>query len=75
MTTTLDNECRAVLSAFLPGDVLEIEPQGADAILLRRLKTSADPKPHLERRDGRLVFVGGAKITNDDVRRMIEDEE
>ncbi len=74
MTTTLDDQYRAVIKSFHPGDVLKIEPQSEDTVLLRRVKTSATPKPRLVRQDGRLVFVGGAKITNDDVRCMIEDD-
>ena len=75
MTTTLDDKCRAVLKSFQPGDVLKIEPQGADAVLLRRVKsTEKKYKPRLVRQDGRLVIVDGKPITNDDERRMIEEE-
>jgi hypothetical protein len=30
-------------------------------------------RPRLERKDGRHVFVGGKRITNEDVKRMLEE--
>lgn len=76
MTTTLDDKRRAVIKAFQPGDVIEIEPQGADAVLLRRMKPVAKKdKPRLVRRkSGDLVFVGGAPVSSEEVKRMLEDD-
>ncbi|MBA4148205.1 MAG: hypothetical protein H0X66_08815 [Verrucomicrobia bacterium] len=76
VTTTVDERHRAVLKAFDPGDVLDIEQVGSDVVVLKSMKPAQLPKPKLVRnKQGDLVFVGGKRITNEDVRRMIEDEE
>ena len=73
MTTTVDQRRRAVLP-FKPGDVLMIEKQAPDIVVLRRLKPAAPPRPKLVRIRGELFSAGGESLTNEDVRRMIEDE-
>ncbi len=76
MTTTLDTKHRAVIKLFHPGDVLQVEAQGEDVVVLRRMKPAADHyQPRLGRKNGRLVVLGGKPVTNEDVRRLIEDEE
>ncbi len=78
MTTTLDAKKRAVLNPFAAGDVIQIEPQSEDVLILRRMKPARDKQfqPRLVRRkNGDLVVVGGKPLTNDDVKRMLEDEE
>ena len=75
MTTTLDAKQRAVIKAFHPGDVLKVESQGADVVVLRRMKPATDPKPKLVRKkSGDLVFEGGRRVSSEDVKRMLEDE-
>jgi hypothetical protein len=71
MTTTVDGKHRAV-TPFQPGDVLEVEQQSADVVVLKRTKQAQTGKAKLERRNGRLVFVG-EPITTDDVKKMLED--
>ena len=71
MTTTVDKKQRAV-TPFKPGDVLEVEQQSPDVVVLKRTKQVDTPKAKLERRNGRLVFVG-EPITTDDVKGLLED--
>jgi hypothetical protein len=75
VTTTLDSKVRAVIKTktFKPGDVLQIEEQGSDVVVLKRMRPAEMPKPKLVRRKGHLVFVGGAKITSDSVKAMLEE--
>ena len=76
MRATLDDKRRAVLPPqFSPGDVVDIEPQGPDVLIVRRMKQAPLPKARLVRRPGGLVAVGGKTIDSDEVKRMIEDEE
>lgn len=78
MTTTLDSKKRAVLAPSSPGDVIQIESQGDDVLLLRRMKPAPDKQfqPRIVRRkNGDLVVVGGKPITTEEVKRMLEDEE
>ena len=72
MTTTVDQRRRAVLP-FRPGDVLEVEKQTEDVIVLRRMKAAVGPRPKLVRRRGRLVFAGGAAISSEEVKRILEE--
>jgi hypothetical protein len=77
MTRIVDPEGRVTLPPqFHSGDVVELKVNGEDEVLLRRRKTAdaGSEKPrlvHLE--DGFTVFVGGPKITTEDVKRMLED--
>jgi hypothetical protein len=71
MTTTVDGKHRAV-TPFEPGDVIEVEQQSPDIVVLKRTKHAHIAHARLERRNGRLVFVGEA-ITTDDVKRLLED--
>jgi hypothetical protein len=73
MTTTVDQRRRAVLP-FKPGDVLAIEKQSPDVIVLKRMRPSELPKPRLVRIKGELFSAGGGSLSNDEVRRLIEDE-
>ena len=74
--STIDNEHRAVLpSPFVPGDVVDIEAQGQDALIVRRVGRSGRSESfRLAETNGELLVVGGPVLTNDDVRRLIEDE-
>jgi hypothetical protein len=74
MTTTLDSKHRAVIKAFKPGDVLEVQEQGDDIVVLKRMKPANAPKPKLVTIKGELFSKGGGRLTNDEVRRIIEDE-
>jgi hypothetical protein len=71
MTTTVDGKHRAV-TPFQPGDVIEVEQQSTDVVVLRRTKHAQIAQAKLERRNGRLVFVG-EPITTEDVKRLLED--
>jgi hypothetical protein len=71
MTTTVDREHRAV-TPFQPGDVIEVEQQSPDIVMLKRTKHAQIAQPRLERKNGRLIFVGEALAT-DDVKRLLED--
>ncbi len=73
MTTTVDQRNRAVLP-FQPGDVLSVEQQGADVVVLKRMKSASEAKPTLVRIDGELFSSGGEPLSNEDVRRILEDE-
>jgi hypothetical protein len=73
VTTTLDSKRRAVIKTFKPGDVLQVEEQGPDIVLLRRMKPVEHPKPKLVRRKGELVVAGGSPITSEEVKRLLED--
>jgi len=75
MRATLDNKRRVVFpDAFSPGDVVDVELTGPDTAVVRRMKPAALPRPRLTRRNGRLVLTGGRQVTDDDVRRLIEEE-
>jgi hypothetical protein len=71
--TIVDQRRRAVLP-FKPGDVLSVEKQSADIVVLKRMKPAQPPKPKLVRIKGELFSAGGVSVSNEDVRRMIEDE-
>jgi len=75
MKATLDSKRRVVFpDAFSPGDVVDVELTGPDTAVVRRMKPVGLPQPKLVRRGGRLVLDGGQTVTNDDVRRLIEEE-
>ena len=75
MRATLDDKRRAVFPPqFSPGDIVNIESQGPDVVIVRRMKPVALPRPKLIRRKGGLVAVGGKPVNNDAVKRLIEDE-
>lgn len=73
VTTTIDDRHRAVLKMFQPGDVAQIEQDGPDVVILRRMKPVEKKKPRLVKRNGEL-FSDGPRLTNEDVKRMLEDE-
>lgn len=73
MKTTVD-ESRRVVLPFQPGDVLDMERNGPDTIILKRVNVAAE-LPRLVLENGELVGIGGTQVTTDDVRRMIEDAE
>jgi hypothetical protein len=73
VTTTIDSKHRAVIKAFKPGDVLQIEEQSPDVVVLKRMTPASLPKPRLVRKNGRLVFVGGARLTSEGIKKMLED--
>ena len=74
MTTTLDQKQRAVIKAFQPGDVIKIEPHGADIVVLKRMKPAQFPRPKLVRVKGELFGKGGKRVTTEEVKRLLEDE-
>jgi hypothetical protein len=74
MTTTLDQKQRAVIKAFQPGDVIKIEPQGADIVILKRMKSAQFPRPKLVRIKGELFGKGGRRVTTEQVKQLLEDE-
>lgn len=76
MRATLDDKRRAVFPPqFSPGDIVDIELQGPDVLIVRRMRQVLLPKPKLVRRPGGLIAVGGKSVNSDEVKRMIEDEE
>jgi hypothetical protein len=75
MKATLDSKRRVVFpDAFSPGDIVDVELTGPDTAVVRRMNPVDLPQPKLVRRSGRLVLDGGQTLTNEDVRRLIEDE-
>ena len=75
MKATLDSKRRVVFpDAFSPGDVVDVELTGPDTAVVRRMKPVDLPQPKLVRLGGRLVLDGGQTVTNEDVRRLIEEE-
>lgn len=60
------------------GDVVLVEPEGDGRILLVRLerpKPSGPSKARLVRRKGKHpVIVGGSKVTNEQIRQILNDE-
>lgn len=73
MTTTVDSQHRAVLKKFAPGDILDVQDQGPDVVVLRRMKPPRQSKARLVRRKGELIAVGGPKLTGDEVKAIIDD--
>ena len=71
MITTVDGKHRAV-TPFEPGDVVEVEQQSVDVVVLKRTKHAQTARVKLERRSGRLVFVG-EPITTGDVKKLLEE--
>lgn len=76
MTRTLDSKRRVIIpEPFSPGDVVDMELQGDDLLVVRRLKPAAPPRPRLKRKKGiGLVFTRGKTISDGDVKRLLEDE-
>lgn len=75
MKSTLDARRRAVLPpVFHPGDVVDLEPHGADTVIVRLLRPVPRPRLQLVRRAGAVRFAGGPKVTLEDVRRFLEDD-
>ena len=74
MTTTLDQKQRAVIKAFQPGDVIKIEPHGADIVILKRMKPAQFPRPKLVRIKGELFGKWGKRVTTEQVKQLLEDE-
>jgi hypothetical protein len=75
MKATLDSKRRVVFpDAFSPGDVVDVELTGPDTAVVRRMRPVELPRPRLVRRSSRLVLDGGQTLTNDDIRRLIEEE-
>ena len=77
MTRTIDPKRRLVLpDHFHAGDVVEIETEGEDVVIIRRMK-AVKRRPHkmrlVRRRDGSTVIAGGPGITSEDVKRIMED--
>jgi hypothetical protein len=60
------------VTPFQPGDVLEVEQQSPDVVVLKRTKHAQTAKAKLERRKGRLVFVGDP-LTTKEVKGLLED--
>ena len=75
MTRIVDSEGRITLPpTFHAGDVVEVEARGKDEVMLKRTKSVASSKPHLvQLDDGFTVIAGGPPITNEDVKRALED--
>jgi hypothetical protein len=74
MKATVDSKRRAVLPPiFRPGDVVDLEAMGSDSVLVRLLRPAPRPKLRLQKRGAALVLVGGRKVTDGDVRRLLED--
>jgi hypothetical protein len=71
MTTTLDDKRRAVIKAFQPGDIIQIESQGAGAVLLRRMKPAELSRPKIIRLKKELFGKGGRRVTTEKVKRML----
>ena len=75
MKATVDSKRRALLPQnFHPGDVVDLEMQGADTVIVRLLKPVARPSLRLVNDGASLVFVGGPRIDDEDVRRLLEDD-
>lgn len=75
MKAIIDSKRRATLpSVFRPGDVVDLEPIGSHSVVVRLLRPAPRPKLRLSRRRGGLVLLGGAKVTDEVVRRLLEDE-
>lgn len=54
---------------------MDIEAQGQDALIVRRVgRSGCSESFRLAETNGELLVVGGPVLTNDDVRRLIEDE-
>jgi hypothetical protein len=77
MTRTIDLKRRLVLpDHFHSGDVVEIETEGEDVVIVRRMKAAerSRSRPRLVRRkDGSTVFVGGPPVNAEIVKRLLED--
>jgi hypothetical protein len=76
VTAILDSKLRVTVKTktFKLGDVVQIEEQGPDMVVLKRMKPADTPNPKLVRIKGELFSKGGGSLTNDEVRRLIEDE-
>jgi hypothetical protein len=79
MTTTIDAKCRAYLkhgTGFKPGDVLQIESQGPDVVVLKRMKQAQiEDVPVLKLSRGKIVWPKGVKKpTPEDVARAVREE-
>jgi hypothetical protein len=76
VTATLDSKLRVTVKTktFKAGDVVQVEEQGPDIVVLKRMKPAVLPKPKLVRIKGELFSKGGGRLTNEEVRRLIEDE-
>lgn len=76
MTATLDSKLRVTVKTktFKAGDVAEIEEQGPDVVVLKRMRPAQPSKPKVVRVKGELFSEGGGRLTNEEVRRLIEDE-
>ena len=75
MKATIDSKRRAVLpSTFRPGDVVDLDPVGADTVIVRLLRPAPRPRLRLVKRGKSVVLLGGPKVTDEDVRRLLEDQ-
>lgn len=77
MTRTIDPKRRLVLpDHFHSGDVVEIETEGEDVLIIRRMKAV---KRHthkmrlVRQKDGFTVLVGGSPVNSEIVKRLLED--
>jgi hypothetical protein len=61
MRSTIDHEHRAVLPPpFAPGDVVDIEAEGTDSLVVRRVRRAGASEPmRLVESSGELLVVGG----------------
>jgi hypothetical protein len=73
MKTTVDESRRAILP-FEPGDVLDIQRNGPDTVVLKRVN-AATQVPRLVVENGELIGVGGTPVTTEEVQRLIEEAE
>jgi len=77
MTRTVDPKRRLVLpDHFHSGDVVEIQTEGEDVVIVRRMKAveRKHPKARLVRRkDGTTVIAGGAPVNDEIVKRIMEN--
>ena len=69
MTRTIDSKRRVTLpKLFSPGDEVEMEMQGKDLLVVRRVKPAGPPRSRLVKRRGvGLVFARGRAVTREDV--------
>lgn len=76
LTRTLDSKRRVIIpEPFSPGDVVDMELRSDDLLVVRRLKPAVPPPPRLKKKKGvGLVFTGGKAISDDDVKRLLENE-
>lgn len=73
-TLKADEKHRVRIPDIEPGGVYQLEHPEPDVFILRRMKPVAISKPKVVRVKGELFSAGGPKLSNEDVRNMLENE-